>query len=105
MNEYFHNLTGVKESHFDRNRKDQDGTKQKRRERYNGSDRRQKRFYKQNDASPQAKSPQQNTLADISRLLKEIIAAQKRTLEILNKTRDNDQRIALALEVIASKQK
>jgi hypothetical protein len=104
MNEYFYNLTGVKDNHFDRNRKDQDGTRQRRREHYSGSDRRPKRFYKQNDPTSQSKGTNQNPLADINRLLKEIIVAQKRTLEILDKTKDNDQRVAVALEVIAAKQ-
>lgn len=109
MDRYLKSLSSTNEKRFDRNRKDRNGTFNKngnfnkRGGRYGGGDRRPRSFYKQNDSHSRNRFNQKNTLAEIRRLLKEIIVSQETTLTLLDKNQEVDHRIGAALEIIAAK--
>lgn len=103
MDDYFRSLNSSKDRRFDRNRRDHIGPMQNRTGRYNTVDRRSKRTYKQGFSHPNNQSASQDILVEIRKLLKEIIVAQKKTLALLDAHGDFDRRIAVALELIATR--
>ncbi len=102
MDEYLRSLNHTRDRHFDRNRRDYNGTVQRKTGRYQQNERRNRHYNKSGHSHLGNKFPQQDVLFDIRKLLKEIITAQKQTLTLLNAQNDVDQRIAVALEIIAA---
>lgn len=103
MDRYLKSLSGAKAKNFDRNHKDYYGPSSRKGGRYVGGDKRQRGFYRQGDSHSKNRFNQKNTLAEIRRLLKEIIISQQTTLSLLDENRTFDRRIAAALEIIAAK--
>ncbi len=102
MDEHVRNLNQVRDRRFDRNRRDYNGAVQRKGGRYQQSERRNRYHNKSGYTHLGNKFPQQDVLLEIRKLLKDIITAQKQTLTLLNAQSDVDQRIAVALEVIAA---